>query len=179
MAGHSHWAGIKHKKEITDRKRGKVFSKLCAAISAAAKTEPNPDFNPRLRTAIMKAKESTVPQDNIDRAITRAKEAGESLEDLVFEAYGPGGTAILIHAISDNKNRTVQEIKLILKERNGKWAETGSVQWAFEPETKGLNEWRARFPIKISDKEKDDLANLIEALEEDDNVQNVCTNILE
>ena len=178
MSGHSHWAGIKHKKEITDYKRGRVFSKLLAAISAAARTEPNPDFNPRLRTAIMKAKESTVPQDNIDRAIARARETGGALEDLVFEAYGPGGVAILIHAISDNKNRAVQEIKLILKERGGKWAEAGSVQWAFEPEAGGLGEWRAKFPIKISDEEKDGLPNLIEALEENDDVQGVYTNVL-
>jgi len=176
MSGHSHWAGIKHKKEITDYKRGRVFSKLLAAISAAAKAEANPDFNPRLRTAIMKARESAVPQENIDRAVTRAKEAGENLDDLIFEAYGLGGTAILIHAISDNKNRAVQEIKLILKEHGGKWAETGSVQWAFEPETKGSNEWKAKFPVKISDEEKEYLSNLIETLEENDNVQNVYTN---
>ena len=179
MSGHSHWAGIKHKKEITDHKRGKIFSKLCAAISAAAKTEPNPDFNPRLRTAIMTAKELTVPQDNIDRAIARAKEAGENLEDLIFGAYGPGGAAILIRAISDNKNRAVQEIKLTLKERNGKWAEAGSVQWAFEPTASDSSEWKAKFPIKISDEERDDLSNLIEALEENDDVQAVYTNIFD
>src|SRR5579864_153859 len=111
MSGHSHWAGIKHKKEITDQKRGKVFSKLLAAISAAAKPEPNPEFNPRLRTAILKAKEASVPQENIEHAIKRAAEAGAALEELTFEAYGPGGVAIIIHAISDNRNRTVQEIK--------------------------------------------------------------------
>jgi YebC/PmpR family DNA-binding regulatory protein len=177
MSGHSHWTGIKHKKEITDHKRGKVFSKLLAAVSAAAKTEPNPDFNPRLRTAILKAKEVAVPQDNIERAIARAKEAGENLEELVFEAYGPGGAAILIHAISDNKNRAVQEIKLILKEHDGKWAEAGSVQWAFKPEVKGSTEWSAKFPIKISDEEKEGLSNLVEALEENDCVQNVLTDI--
>src|ERR1700740_1748559 len=110
MSGHSHWSGIKHKKEITDQKRGKVFSKLLALISAAAKSEPNPDFNPRLRTAIAKARDATVPQENIDRAIKRASEAAESLEELVFEAYGPGGIALLIEAISTNRNRAVQEI---------------------------------------------------------------------
>ncbi len=108
MSGHSHWAGIKHKKEITDQKRGKVFSKLLAAISAAAKSEPNPDFNPRLRTAIAKAKEVAVPQDNIERAVKRASEAGANLEELIFEAYGPGGIALIIEAIADNKNRVVQ-----------------------------------------------------------------------
>lgn len=177
MSGHSHWSGIKHKKEITDHKRSKIFSKLLAAIAAAGKTEPNPDFNPRLRTAVVKAKEAGVPQDNIIRAIARASETGKDLEDLVFEAYGPGGAAILIHALSDNKNRTVQETKLILKKHNGKWAETGSVQWAFEPIVKNSNEWKAKFLIEVSDEEKEGLSSLVEALEENDDVQNVCTNV--
>ncbi len=137
MSGHSHWAGIKHKKEATDQKRGKVFSKLLAAVSAAAKSEPNPDFNPRLRTAILKAREASVPQENIERAVKHAAEAGANLEELTFEAYGPGGIAIMIEAISDNKNRTVQEIKTVLKESGGKWAESGSVRWAFEPRGRG------------------------------------------
>ena len=142
MSGHSHWAGIKHKKEITDQKRAKIFSKLLAAISAAAKTETNPDFNPRLRTAIATAKEASVPADNIERAIKKAAET-KDLKELLFEAYGPGGSAILIEAMSDNSNRTVQEMKTILKERGGKWAESGSVRWAFELAD---GEWKAKFP---------------------------------
>jgi YebC/PmpR family DNA-binding regulatory protein len=173
MSGHSHWAGIKHKKEITDQKRAKVFSKLLALISAAAKAEPNPDFNPRLRTAIATAKEMSVPQDNIDRAVKKASEAGNNLEELTFEAYGPGGIAILIEAVSDNKNRAVQEIKTILKERNGKWAETGSVQWAFEKTPSG---WTAKFPQGIPEADTEKLLALIEALHENDNVQDVYTN---
>ena len=153
MSGHSHWAGIKHKKEITDQKRAKVFSKLLAFISAAAKTEPNPDFNPRLRTAIATAKEMAVPQDNIERAIKKASEAGNNLEELLFEAYGPGGIAILIEAVSDNKNRAVQEIKTILKDHNGKWADSGSVQWAFEktnPSTPLEQAPTAKIPARYS-----------------------------
>jgi len=173
MSGHSHWAGIKHKKEITDQKRGKVFSKLLALISAAAKTEPNPDFNPRLRTAIATAKEMSVPQDNIERAIKKASEAGNNLEDLLFEAYGPGGTAILIEAVSDNKNRAVQEIKTILKEHNGKWAESGSVQWAFE---KTAEAYVPKFPQDVPETDAEKLVTLIEALHENDSVQNVYTN---
>jgi YebC/PmpR family DNA-binding regulatory protein len=176
MSGHSHWAGIKHKKEATDQKRGKVFSKLLAAVSAAAKTEQNPDFNPRLRTAIMKAREASVPQENLDRAIKHAAEAGANLEELTFEAYGPGGVAIIIEAISDKKNRTVQEIKTILKEFNGKWAETGSVRWAFEPAGGAEKEWKAKFPQEISGDERQKLASLIEALEENDDVQKVFTS---
>ncbi|MGC9598911.1 MAG: YebC/PmpR family DNA-binding transcriptional regulator [Minisyncoccia bacterium] len=182
MSGHSHWAGIKHKKEITDEKRGRVFGKLLAAISAAAKSEPNPDFNPRLRTAVTKAKEASVPQENIERAIKRAAESGVNLEELVFEAYGPGGIAIIIEAIGDNKNRIVQEIKTILKEHGGKWAEAGSVRWAFDPpvggsETKGAErEWKAKFPQEISEDDAKKLLALVEALEDNDDVQNVFTN---
>jgi YebC/PmpR family DNA-binding regulatory protein len=178
MSGHSHWAGIKHKKEITDHKRGKIFSKLLVLISAAAKTEPNPDFNPRLRTAITKAKEMSVPQDNIDRAVKRASEAGVDMEELLFEAYGPGGSALLIEAVSDNKNRAVQEIKLVLKEHNGKWAETGSVRWAFES-TPGSEDgnWKPKFLQDLPEEERPALVSLIEELEDNDSVQNVHTNI--
>jgi YebC/PmpR family DNA-binding regulatory protein len=181
MSGHSHWAGIKHKKEATDQKRGQVFSKLLAAISAAAKTEQNPDFNPRLRTAVEKAKEAKVPADNILRAIKRASESEENLEELTFEAYGPGGTAILIEVVSDNKNRTVQEIKKILGSFGGKWAEAGSVRWAFDktesgPSTElGIN-WTAKFPQQLNDEDKSALRSLIGQLENQDDVQKVFTN---
>lgn len=183
MSGHSHWAGIKHKKEITDAKRGRVFSKLLALISAAAKSEPNPDFNPRLRTAVEKARAAAVPQENIERAVRRASEAGATLEELVFEAYGPGGAAIIIEMISDNKNRAVQEVKTILKEHGGKWAETGSVRWAFEAPAGsaagGVNnagEWKAKFPQELAPEDKAKLAALVAALTENDDVQNVVTN---
>jgi len=176
MSGHSHWAGIKHKKEITDHKRGKVFSKLLALIAAAAKTEPNPAFNPRLRTAIATAREASVPQENIDRAIKRASEAAEGLEELMFEAYGPAGAAIIIESISNNRNRAVQEIKTILRDHEGKWAESGSVLWAFE---KKNGEWEAKFPQEIEDDaERAKLVDLLETLEDNDDVQNVFTNII-
>jgi len=176
MSGHSHWSGIKHKKEITDQKRGKVFSKLLALISAAARTEPNPDFNPRLRTAVAKAREAAVPAENIERAIKRASEASEGLEELLFEAYGPAGIAILVEAISTNRNRAVQEIKNILKDYGGKWAETGSVQWAFEKIPDG---WTAKFPQDISESDGAKLVALIEALEDNDDVQNTYTTAKE
>ncbi len=187
MSGHSHWAGIKHKKEITDAKRGKVFSKLLAAVSAAAKSEPNPDFNPRLRAAIEKARAAAVPQENIERAVKRASEAGAGIEELAFEAYGPGGAAIVVSAVSDNKNRTVQEIKMILKEHGGKWAEAGSVRWAFEAPAGaagvaagamggGAREWKAKFPQKLSPEDAAKLASLVAALNDNDDVQWVVTN---
>jgi len=174
MSGHSHWAGIKHKKEITDKKRGKIFSKLLKAISAAVQSEPDPNFNPRLRTAIAKAREASVPADNIERAIKKASDS-ENLEGLTFEAYGPGSAAILIEALSDNRNRAVQEIKTILRDYEGKWAESGSVRWAFDPAPEGGG-WNAKFPQDIPENEKQKLIILLETLEDNDDVQNVYTN---
>jgi YebC/PmpR family DNA-binding regulatory protein len=174
MSGHSHWAGIKHKKEAADQKRGQVFSKLLAAISAAAKTEPNPEFNPRLRTAIEKAKGSKMPAENIERAVKRASEAGQNIEELVFEAYGPGGAAIIVEAISDNKNRTVQEIKKILNEFGGKWAESGGVRWAFEKNKDGG--WVAKFPQELGADDKSKLETLVAELENQDDTQKIFTN---
>ena len=175
MSGHSHWAGIKHKKEATDQKRGRIFSKLLTAITVAAKTEANPDFNPRLRTAVDKARAANVPTENIERAIKRASEAGGNLEELIMEAYGPGGTAILMEAVSDNKNRTIPEVKKILGEHNGKWAESGSVRWAFAPPT-GEGDWQAKFPQSLSSEDKKKLQELVTAIENHDDVQRVHTN---
>lgn len=174
MSGHSHWAGIKHQKEIADKKRGRVFSKLLAAISAAAKTEPNPDFNPRLRTAIEKAKSEKVSQDSILRAINKAKDAGTA-EEALFEAYGPEGAPILISVITDNVNRSVQEVKKILGDHGAKWAEPGSVRWAFE-ESADKSSWKAKFPQEISLEAHSKLQEIIDALEENEGVQKVFTN---
>jgi YebC/PmpR family DNA-binding regulatory protein len=172
MSGHSHWAGIKHKKEITDAKRGKTFSKLLKAISIAARTEPNPDFNPRLRTAVMKAKEAQVPLDNIERAIARASQSAEALEELLYEAYGPGGAGMMIEVVTDNRNRSTAEIKKMLADHEAKWATPGSVQWSFE-QTDG--EWRTKFPQELSPDDTQKLAQLIDALENHDDVQRVIT----
>lgn len=176
MSGHSHWAGIKRKKEISDHKRGQVFSKLLNAISIAAKTEPKPDFNPRLRSAIDKAKENKVPQENIERAIKRASE-DENLEELLVEAYGLEGTAILIEAITDNKNRTMQEIKKILEENNAKLAEPGSVRWAYEQiKTESDLTWREKFKQPVSETAREKIQKLIDELLEQNEVQEVYIN---
>lgn len=173
MSGHSHWAGIKHKKGIADQKRGQVFSKLLSAITAAARAEQNPDFNPRLRTAVQKARDANVPSENIERAIKRAKESGAVLEELTLEAYGPAGTALLIEAITDNKNRTIPEIKKILSAEGAKWAEPGSVRWAFEKKEIGFE---PKFPQGLNEENAQKLSVLVEAIENHDDVQNVYTN---
>jgi len=175
MSGHSHWAGIKHQKGVTDQKRGQLFSKLLAAITAAVRTEPNPDFNPRLRTAVQKAKENMVPAENIERAIKKAAEAGQNLEEIVLEAYGPGGTAIIIEAVTDNRNRTIPEVKKILSDLGGKWAEPGSVLWAFEPPS-GERPWQAKFPQELSPEDRERLSALVAGLEEHGDVQKIIVS---
>jgi YebC/PmpR family DNA-binding regulatory protein len=173
MAGHSHWAGIKHKKEAEDKKRSKIFSKILAAITAAAKSDPNPEFNPRLRSLIEKAKDAKVPQENIEKAIKRAKESGNAYEELILEAYGPGSAAILMEAATDNKNRTISEIKSILNELGAKWAESGSVRWAFEEKD---NKWEAKFKIDLSEEDKNKLEKLLSELKEQDDILEIYTN---
>ena len=134
MSGHSHWAGIKHDKGIADAKRGMAFSKLARMISIAAKKGRDPSINSALRVAIEKAREINMPTENIERAIKRGtgELEGTKLEEVIFEAYGPGNTAIIIEGITDNKNRTLNEIKKILGQSGGKLAVAGSVQWLFE-----------------------------------------------
>ena len=136
MSGHSHAKTIKHDKEISDQKRGKLFSKLARMISVAAKEKGGrPETNSALRMAIEKAREINMPQENIERAITRGTgeiEGGAQLEEVIFEAYGPGGIAIIIEGITDNKNRALGEIKQILNQNGGKLVGEGAVKWMFE-----------------------------------------------
>jgi YebC/PmpR family DNA-binding regulatory protein len=175
MSGHSHWAGIKHKKGLADQKRGQLFSKLLNAIAIAARENSDPEFNPKLRAAIEKARANQVPVGNIERAIKRSLE-DKNLEELVIEAYGPEGVAILITAVTDNKNRTIAEIKKVLDEYGAKWAQPGSVRWAFELPTGGEGDWQAKFKQKISDEAKQQLRKLTEELENRDDVQKIHTN---
>ena len=135
MSGHSHFKTIKYRKEITDKKRGKIFSKLSRVISIAAKEKGgDPAMNPSLKLAIEKAKEANMPKDNIEKAIKRGtgELAGEKLEEVLFDAYGPEGVAIIIEGITDNTNRTLGEIKQALNQHGGKLASEGSVRWMFE-----------------------------------------------
>jgi len=134
MSGHSKWATIKHKKAATDAKRGSLFTKLIKEISVAARGGGNPDTNPRLRVAIERAKESSMPSDNIDRAIKKGtgQLEGVTYEDITLEGYGPGGVAIYVEGVSDNKNRTTAEVRTIFTKKGGNMAGAGSVAWMFE-----------------------------------------------
>jgi YebC/PmpR family DNA-binding regulatory protein len=133
MSGHSKWATIKHKKGALDAKRGKIFTRLLREIAMAAKGGGNPDSNARLRTAIAAAKAENMPQDNIKRAIQRGtgELEGVSYEEITFEGYGPGGVAIIVDTLTDNRNRTVSEIRHAFSKNGGNLGESGSVRFMF------------------------------------------------
>ena len=155
MSGHSKWSTIKHKKGALDAKRGKIFTKIIKEITIAAKIGGgDPEGNPRLRTAIQSAKGANMPQDNIIRAIKKGtgELEGVHYEEISYEGYGPGGTAILIETLTDNKNRTVGELRAILGKNGGNMGENGCVGWMFEQ--KGL------IVVPVSEKEEDDLLEI-------------------
>jgi YebC/PmpR family DNA-binding regulatory protein len=142
MAGHSKWASIKHKKAATDAKRGKLFTKLARGITIAAREGGgDPDNNPALSLAIQKARDASMPKDNIQRAIDRGTgEGGDAtaIEHVLYEGYGPGGAAILVDALTDNRNRTGSEVRHLFDRSGGSLGEPGSVAWQFEKRGKIL-----------------------------------------
>lgn len=176
MSGHSKWSQIKHKKAQTDVKRGQIFSKLVKMIQITARKGADSDANPDLRAAMEKAKAANMPAENIERAI---KKGGGRLENAQFEsaryeAYGPGGAAIIIETITDNKNRSVAEIKHLLSKHNAKLAGTGAVAWSFEQ----INgQWKTKMPLVLSEQDAAALARLIEELDNHDDVQEIYTNV--
>lgn len=135
MSGHSKWHSIKHKKGAADAKRGKIFTRLIREITVAARDGGgDPDMNPRLRKAIADGKAANMPNDNIDRAVKRGtgELEGVSYDEITYEAYGPGGVAILIETMTDNRNRTVAELRHLLSKNNGNLGESGSVSYMFD-----------------------------------------------
>ena len=134
MAGHSHWAGIKHKKGRADKERSKIFSKLSREITVAAKLgDKDPDMNPRLRTAIQAAKQANMPKDNISRAISKSEMSGDkNYESLRYEGFGPSNVALIIETLTDNKNRSASSIRTVLQKNGGRLGETGSTSHMFD-----------------------------------------------
>mgnify|MGYP001577281334 CR=1 FL=1 len=176
MSGHSKWSTIKHKKALTDAKRSKVFSKISSVVTIAARRGGDPAKNPSLRAAIEKAREVNMPKENTDRAIKRGtgEIEGVVLEEITYGAFGPGGVAILITVITDNKNRTLGEIKKILLEHNAKFAEFSSLQWMFKREGA---DWIPNAPVKIEDGDiKNQLTTLYEALDEQNDTNEIYSN---
>jgi len=155
MSGHSKWATIKHKKGALDAKRGKIFTRLIKEITMAAKSGGDPDKNPRLRTAIAAAKAENMPADNIKRAVQRGtgELPGVSYEEFMLEGYGPGGVAVLIDISSDNRNRTVSEIRHVLGKNGGNMGEAGSVAWMFHK--------KGSIVVPKSAAKEDDLMNIV------------------
>src|SRR3989344_5828571 len=164
MSGHSKWSQIKHKKGAADQKKGQLFSKLSKVISMAARRGPDPAMNVELKNAIEKAKEASMPKENIERAIKRVSDKNAAqLEELVIEAIGPESLALIITAITDNKNRTMAEVKKILSEFNYK---QGSVMWGF---TKQGKDFVPQYPIENLRKEtKNNLEKLLEKLDDNE-----------
>ncbi|MBI1933066.1 MAG: YebC/PmpR family DNA-binding transcriptional regulator [Ignavibacteriales bacterium] len=156
MSGHSKWATTKRKKAVIDAKRGKIFTKLIKEISVAVRSGgPDPDGNPRLRLVVDNAKAANMPMDNIDRAIKKASGAveGANYLEITYEGYGPGGVAVLVESVTDNKNRTVAEIRHLFSKYGGALGESNSVAWMFE--RKGV------ISLPQQGKSEDDLMELI------------------
>lgn len=173
MAGHSKWAKLKHQKAKTDAHKSKLFSKLVRFISVEAKKAKGDRNAPGLRTAIEKARAANMPADNIDRAIEKAGASGE-LEKVTYEAYGPGGCALIIETYTDNRNRTVQELKHLLAKHGGSLANPGSAAWAFQKNSEGVLEPIS--PIELSDEDAQSMAELSDALEEHNDISEVYSN---
>ena len=182
MSGHSKWAQIKYKKATTDAKKGKIFSKLSRLITIAAKElGPDSKTNSRLAAAIEEAHRANMPSDNIDRAVKKAsaKESAE-LKEVVYEAYGPGGSALLITAVTDNSNRTTNEIRHLLSGHGAKLGEQGSAMWAFSKPARPAGgegkEFIAKYPVSLSPEDSKKFEALLSALDDHDDVQEVYSN---
>ncbi|MES2953787.1 MAG: YebC/PmpR family DNA-binding transcriptional regulator [Patescibacteria group bacterium] len=174
MAGHNKWKQIKHKKGAADAKRSKLFAMLGRAIAMESKKAAGSRSAPGLARAIEKARAENMPNDNIDRAVAKGAGAGaQSYEDVVYEAYGPGGAALIIEGTTDSKNRTNNEIKHLLAEHGGTLGTPGSASWAFTKTTEG---WEPNMLMPIPPSDVDKLIALLEKIEEHDDIKEVFTN---
>lgn len=175
MSGHNKWSKIKHKKAATDAQKSKVFGKLAKLIAVESKKAGGDESSAGLRTAIEKAKQSNMPTDNIKRAVQKGKsDTSATLEDVVYEVYGPGGVAIIIAGLTDNRNRTAAEIKHMLSKQGLSLAEPGAASWAFEKGSDG--EYSAKTTTQISEEERVKLEYIVETVLDHEDVQDVYTN---
>lgn len=166
MSGHSKWSQIKHKKSLTDQKRGQLFSKLSKNITLAARKGADPKINTVLANAIEQARKENMPNDNIERAIKKVSEKGSAqLEEIVVEAIGPGGVALRIKGVTDNKNRTIAEIKKLLSGHEAKMVRPGSISWMFGS------------PLQVNEQTQQELNDLFEALDNNNNVNDITSNL--
>ena len=174
MSGHNKWSKIKHKKAASDAKKSKIFSKYARLIAVESKLAKGDVNSPRLRAAIEKAKSENMPNENIERAVKKGVGGdAEAMEAVTYEAYGPGGCALIIEGLTDNKNRSSAEIKHILSRNGLSLAAMGSATWAFSKEGA---EWVPHTTVSVSEEDAAKLENIIEELEDNDDVQHVYTN---
>jgi YebC/PmpR family DNA-binding regulatory protein len=174
MSGHNKFSKIKHLKAKNDAQKSKQFGKLVRLITVEAKASKGNLSSPGLATAIEKARKENMPNDTIDRAVKKAMtDNSAAMENIVYETYGPGGVAVLISALTDNRNKAAQEIKHILSLNGFELASPGSASWAFEKTHEG---WKATTTVPIEDADIEVLTKLVEDLENNDDVQEVFTN---
>ena len=174
MSGHNKWSQIKHKKEKTDGAKAKVFSKFAKLITVEAKKAKGDKNAANVRAVVERARAENVTNDVIDRAIKKAGEVGgNAMESIVYESYGPGGVALIIEALTDNKNKAAQEVKHILSENGFSLAAPGSASWAFE---KKEGRFVPTMTVELSDADLELLEKLVNELEESEEVQEIFTN---
>jgi len=175
MSGHNKWSKIKHKKGAEDAKKSKLFSVLAKQITTESRLAKGNSDSPSLKTAIEKAKASNMPAQNIQRAVDKGIGIGSgTMEEIVCEAYGPGGIGIIIEATTDNKNRTIQEIKHLLSKQGTALATQGSVAWAFQKDIEGG--WLATINIPLSEEDDNKLEEILSALAEQGDIEEIYTN---
>jgi YebC/PmpR family DNA-binding regulatory protein len=174
MSGHNKWSKIKNKKAVTDARKSKIFTKMVRLLTVEAKKANGNVSSPGLANAIAKAKAENVPSENIERAIKKGSSDPAQMESIIYEAYGPGGCAIVIDALTENRNKAAQEVKHILSLHDTTLAGIGAATWAFEKsQTEG---WIPKTTVPLSDEDGAKLIALTEALEDNDEVQAVYTN---
>lgn len=175
MAGHNKWAQIKRQKGKTDAQKSKVFTKFARLITVEAKKAGGNRTSPGLKAVIDRAKAENMPNENIDRAIKKATETSTAMEAMTYEAYGPGGCALIIETLTDNRNKAAQEVKHILSRNGFALAGMGAATWAFEKNPTGG--WTPKTTVPLSDDDLKILDVLVTDLEENDDVQEVFTNV--
>lgn len=174
MSGHNKWSKIKHKKAASDAQKSKIFSKHSSLITMESRRAGGDVNSPALFAVIERAKKDSMPKENIDRAVAKgAGVDGANLVEVLFETYGPGGVAILITAVTDNNNRTNQEIKHLLSKQGYQLGSSGSASWAF---SKKDGSYIPLNTLELNDEDGEKLANLVEILEEQDDVQDIFTS---
>lgn len=175
MSGHNKWSKIKNKKGVEDAKRSQVFSKLSRLITAESKKCGGNISSPSLATVIEAAKKENMPKDTIERAIKKGTDVGTvAMESVTYECYGPGGCALIMEGLTDNKNRAAAEVRSILTKQGFELAAPGSASWAFSKEA---NKWIANTKIDLNDEDLEKLSRLVDSLEELDDIQEVFTNV--